>query len=543
MLIKGNIIDVIERRIYPGELRIEKGEIVSVKEILEEVEVYIMPGFIDSHVHIESSMLTPAEFARAAVKRGTVAVLADPHEIANVLGVDGIDFMIESGNSVPLKFYFGLPSCVPATDFESSGARIDSDLISKLIVRKDIWFLAEMMNYPGVVYGDNNVMDKILAAQKAGKPIDGHAPGLRGEDLAKYVEAGISTDHEAATIEEAVEKINLGMKIQIREGSAARNLMDLAPLFNEYSDELMLCSDDIHPEMLDERHINGPVKYLIDKGYDLFKVLRAVSFNPVKHYGIDVGLLRKGDKADFIIIDNPDTMNVKETWIDGQCVYRNGEVLFNAPKGLRPNIFNSSEILALDIEVENKARAVRIIEVKDGDLITGSSIEKWSNDTKLMSSVDRDILKLVVKDRYNDKPARVGFIRGFNLKRGAFASSVAHDSHNLIAVGVDDKSIIKAMNVLIKSGGGLAVVDGKDMQLLELPIAGLMSDVPCGTIARDYLKLSEQVTLMGSYLKAPFMTLSFMALLVIPELKLGDGGLFDGNKFAFTELFVEENQA
>lgn len=540
MLINGNIIDVIERSIYPARMEIQDGKIRSICKTDEHYDRYILPGFIDAHVHIESSMLSPAEFAVQAVKHGTVAVVTDPHEIANVLGVEGIDFMILSGEKVPLKFYFGLPSCVPATSYESNGFTINAEQTGELIKRKDLHFLAEMMNYPGVVSGDKEVLSKINYALKVGKPVDGHAPGLRGEDLKKYISAGISTDHEAYTIEEARDKIANGMIIQIREGSAARNLVELAPLFNEHPNKLMLCSDDIHPEMLLKRHINGPVKYLIEQGYDLFDILRAVSYNTVLHYNLDVGLLREGDRADFIIVNDLRSLEIDQTWIDGECAYSEGETRFKTEKESRPNVFNCSCLSENDIVLKNKGGKMKVIEVKDGDLLTGCSIEKWCDDDIVQTSLEQDILKIVVKDRYKDKAPSVAFIRGFKLKRGAFASSVAHDSHNLIAVGVDDKSIVAAINSLVEKGGGLSVADGDKLETLELPIAGIMTDVPCGTIAAEYLKISDMVSLMGSDLKAPFMTLSFMALLVIPELKLGDAGLFDGQKFEFTEIFVDQ---
>ena len=537
---KGNYIDLFSREIYPAEVLVEDGRIVSVIRINEEQSCYIMPGFIDSHVHIESSMLVPSEFAAVAVRHGTVAVVSDPHEIANVLGKEGVNFMVNSGKTVPFKFYFGAPSCVPATPFESSGAVLDSADIKELLDDDNIYFLAEMMNYPGVINKDAEVIKKLEYARKSGKTVDGHAPCVRGKELRAYIDAGISTDHEASDFEEAKEKLNWGMKILIREGSAARNLEALAPLFKDYPGSLMLCCDDIHPEMLLERHINGPVKDLLGMDYDFFDVIRAASLNPVLHYKLDVGLLRAGDPADFIVVDNLKEINVLETWIEGTLVYKQGKVNFSAPYLAHKNKFNCSLIKGKEISVRNQHKLVKVIEVEDGELLTREKRYKWSDKSFLEASVEEDILKIVVKDRYHDRPPVVGFVKGFQLKRGAFASSVAHDSHNIIAVGTEDSSIVKAINAVVELKGGLSVVSDGETSILGLPVAGIMTDVPCGTIASQYLELSDKVKDMGSHLKAPFMTLSFMALLVIPELKLGDKGLFDGIKFEFTSLFAEK---
>ncbi len=537
MLIKGNFIDVFNRQIFPARVFVRNGFIEKIERIEGSLDSYILPGFIDSHVHIESSMMVPSEFARAAVVHGTVAVVSDPHEIANVLGLKGIDFMIDNAAKVPMKFFFGAPSCVPATDFESSGARIGSKEIEALLDRDDIYYLSELMNYPGVLASDKEVIKKIDSAKKRGKLIDGHAPGLCGDDLLRYAGAGISTDHEAFTLEEASEKINAGMQILIREGSAARNMDALAPLFDISPDKLMLCSDDIHPEMLLKRHINKLVAELIKRGYNIFDVIRAASLNAVKHYGLSVGMLREGDRADFIVVDSIKDFNVLETWIDGRKVYSEAKIHFDSVLSEKPNTFNSSEISGTDIYIKNQPGLIRVIDVKDGELYTKSFKERWSEEDCVKSYPERDILKIVVKDRYKDRPVSVAFIRGFGLKEGAIAGSVAHDSHNIIAVGADDDSIVRAVNAIIHERGGLSVSGGEGTEILPLPIAGIMSDVPCGTIAEKYLKLSERVKNMGSHLKAPFMTLSFMSLLVIPELKLGDAGLFDGINFRFTELF------
>ncbi|MBW6500454.1 MAG: adenine deaminase [Bacteroidales bacterium] len=538
MIIEGKIVDIQRRKIYPGRIIVEG---TYIKEIIEKEtgsENFIMPGLIDAHIHIESSMCTPGAFAMAAVSRGTTGVVSDPHEIANVLGTDGVKFMIEDAGKVPVKFWFGAPSCVPATSFETSGAVIDSQGVDELLKMPEIKYLAEMMNFPGVIYGDAEVNRKIESAVKMGKPVDGHSPGLTGENLRKYIFAGISTDHECTKMEEALEKISLGMKILIREGSAARNLEALKELIATHPDMVMLCSDDLHPEMLEKRHINKIAARLISEGYDLFDVLGSCTLNPAKHYGLEAGLLRPGDPADFIVVDNPREMNVLETWIDGRKVWDRGKILFDY-KGAEPaNKFCSTKISKGGITVRKTGTKIRVIEAFDGELQTKEIIADIPSATWVLPDLNRDILKIVVKDRYTDSAPATGFIKGFGLKRGALAGSVAHDSHNIICIGTNDDDIINAINEVVKMKGGLAVAEGNHISSLALPIAGIMSDKPVSTIAAQYEDLSRKVKEMGSLLSAPFMTLSFMALLVIPELKLSDKGLFDGRKFQFVPLFV-----
>jgi len=538
MNIFGKVIDLHEKRIFDAELKIADGKIVTIERSLRKSQQYILSGLIDSHVHVESSMMVPSNFAHAAVQHGTVAAVADPHEIANVLGIEGVDFMISDAEKVPMKFYFGAPSCVPATNFETSGAVIGSNEIEGLLKRKDIWFLSEVMNFPGVINEERSVIKIIEAAHKSGKRIDGHAPGLTGKDLEKYCEKGISTDHESVNIEEAREKIERGMKIMIREGSAARNLEELHMLFEEFPEKLMLCCDDIHPEMLQKGHIDKIVRDLLGRGYDLFDVLRAASVNTVEHYSLDVGTLRPDQPADFIVIDNPKDFNILETWIDGKKIYDRGKVSFETGKPIPVNRFNSSMISPEELVVKNSGRAVRVIKANDGELVTYKEEVAWTNMPELTASVSRDILKIVVKDRYNDGPPSVAFISGFSLNHGAFASSVAHDSHNIVAVGTNDEDISNAINIIVQTRGGLSCCNKGEQLVVPLSIAGIMTDVPCGTIAAEYKKLSDKVRDMGSQLKAPFMTLSFMSLLVIPHLKLGDRGLFDVDCFEFVDLFV-----
>lgn len=540
MKVSGRIIDVHKRRIYPGTVTISAGKIESIAETKEAPDVYIMPGLADAHVHIESSMLVPSHFAVAAVKHGTVAVVADPHEIANVLGKEGVRFMLDNAQLVPLKMLFGAPSCVPATSSESAGARIGAEDIAELLLDKRIGFLAEMMNFPGVIYDDAEVYKKLVEAKKAGVPVDGHAPGLTGEELRKYIGAGISTDHECTSLEEALEKISGGMKILIREGSAAKNLETLAPLLHYYPAKVMLCTDDLHPETLAKGHINRIVARLVGLGYDLFNVVRAASVNTAEHYNINAGLLRVGDPADFIVVDDPAKMNVLQTWIDGQMVYDGEKALFSPGEVKKINKFKCTRLLADEIRVPNEGERIRVIVAENGSLMTGSE-EASSGEGQFVNAVPNDdILKIVVKERYNDRPPSVGFIRGFGLKKGAMASSVAHDSHNIVAVGTNDRDIVAAINLIIEAEGGMSAVSEEGSDILKLPVAGIMSDMPVTAMAARYDRLSETVRGFGSRLDAPYMTLSFMALLVIPRLKLSDRGLFDGLAFRHVPLFIQK---
>jgi adenine deaminase len=538
MKVSGRLVDIHKRRIYNAEIVVERGEVISITETNTADDTYIMPGLIDAHVHIESSMLTPGSFAQASVPHGTIGVVSDPHEIANVIGIEGVIFMIEDGNKTPLKFYFGAPSCVPATDFESSGARLDVKEIESLLERTDIMFLAEMMNFPGVINNNEDIIKKIELAKRMGKPVDGHAPGLTGEPLRKYIKAGISTDHECSSMEEALEKIRLGMKVIIREGSAGRNLNALKDLYVDYPGMIMLSSDDIHPEMLEQRHLDKLLAKLINEGYDLFNVLRSATVNPVSHYNLNAGLLRPGDPADFIIVDDPKKMNVIETWINGIKVYDKGKVLFDYLPGVTINNFNCSEITRNEIAVRNEGREMRLITAFDGELFTKELLHETSDQSIIDPDTDHDILKIVVKDRYHDARPAVGFIKGFGLKSGAFASSVAHDSHNIISIGTNDEDIVNAVNEIVRMKGGLAVSSNGMINSMQLNIAGIMSNRPCHEIAAEYENLSAIVKKLGCTMSAPFMTLSFMALLVIPELKLSDRGLFDGIRFKHVPLFI-----
>lgn len=546
MLLTANLLNLFDHTINLAEIQVVDKRIVSIKIIGEEQVglPYIMPGFVDAHVHIESSMLTPAQFARLAVVHGTVATVSDPHEIGNVLGVAGVEYMIEDARQVPFKFCFGAPSCVPATTFETAGAVISPKDIRKLLSMKEIGYLAEMMNFPGVLYEQEDVMTKIRLAQAFNKPIDGHAPGLRGQDAKKYIEAGITTDHECFTYDEAYEKLQLGLSyVLIREGSAAKNFEALIPLMSQYPNKLMFCSDDKHPDNLVEGHINQLVKRALAKGFALFDVLRAACLNPVLHYRLPVGLLREGDPADFILIDNLQDFNVLSTYINGEKVAENGTTFLPDLRSPIVNKFDCRPISPLDLRLEVPAPSVtiQVIEALEGQLITNAlEVAALIEDGCIVSDTERDILKIVVVNRYQPAPVAVGFIKNFGLKQGAIASSVAHDSHNIIAVGCDDDSLARAINLVIDSQGGISAVESVSQKALELPlpIAGLMSDKDGYEVAKKYTIIDNFVKQeLCSPLASPFMTLSFMGLLVIPSLKMSDLGLFDGGKFNFTKLY------
>lgn len=543
MYIESNYIDVFRQQIYPARISIESGSIKYIEQIEGTFNHFILPGFVDAHVHIESSMLVPTEFAKKAVIHGTVATVSDPHEIANVLGKDGVFYMLENAKKSPLKFNFGAPSCVPATAYETAGAEVNVQDIEELLALDDIKYLAEMMNYPGVLFQDKLVMEKIKVAQKFGKPIDGHAPGLIGEKAMQYINAGISTDHECFSYEEAHFKLQHGMKVLIREGSAAKNFDALIDLLHHYPDKIMFCSDDKHPDDLMLGHVNLLVKRALGKGIDLFNVLKAACVNPVLHYHLNVGLLRVDDPADFILIDNLSDFNVLETYIDGKLVAKEGVDFIKTEKEYIVNNFKTEFRKPEDFRVKLSQEKIRIIEAVDGQLITKTIIDTIHPDEQgfAVSDTRKDILKIAVINRYHTAPVAVAFIKNFGLKRGAIASTVAHDSHNIISVGVDDDSICRAVNALIKERGGLAVCKGVETKVLPLPVAGLMSIESCEYVANEYISLVELTKQLGCTLQSPFMTLSFMALLVIPQLKLSDKGLFDGVEFRFCSLEVKND--
>jgi len=540
MPIQGQIVDITNKKIFSGEITVKNGKIISIVPKEHQVKNYILPGFIDAHIHIESSMLVPSEFAKIAVLHGTTGTISDPHEIANVLGKEGVYYMIENSKKVPLKFHFGAPSCVPATFFETAGAVIDANDIKELLASPDIHYLAEMMNYPGVLFDDAEVLKKMEWAKHFNKPVDGHAPGLRGEPLQKYIAAGITTDHECFTYEEASEKLALGMKVIIREGSAAKNFEALIDLLPEHYENMMFCSDDKHPDDLIVSHINALCARAVKKGIDVFKVLQAACINPVHHYNMNVGILREGDFADFIVVEDLVDFQVKQTYINGTLVAENGTSKIQDIHFETPNNFSTSFKKPEDFEMKSSAKIIRVIEALEGQLITNELHQNaFLKDRKLVSDTKNDILKMAVVNRYENAPIAVAFIKNFGLKEGAIASSVAHDCHNIVVVGTSDEEICSAVNLLIENKGGVCAVNGAEKKVLSLPVAGIMSAKDGWETGKLYQEIDAKAKAYGSTLHAPFMTLSFMALLVIPDLKLSDKGLFSGNSFSFVDLQVE----
>lgn len=537
--IKGKLIDIVQRRIYNAAVQVENGKIAKIEKIKENQEHYIIPGFIDAHVHIESSMLNPSEFSRLAVQHGTVATVSDPHEIANVCGIEGVDYMIKDAEKSPLKLHFTAPSCVPATGFETSGHVLDSKAIETLLKKDKIVALGEMMNFPGVIHNDPEVHAKIKASLDQNKPVDGHAPEITGKDAETYINAGITTDHECASLNEALEKIDKGMCIQIREGSAAKNFDALHSLLSSHPEKCMLCTDDSHPDDLKQGHINKIVARALKAGHNLFDVLRAASLNAAKHYKLNVGMLQKGDPADFILVDTIEDFNVLSAYIDGELVFDNGRIMFQVSETKPINNFVlSSHLLPKEFEITSDGSRFKIIQAFDGSLLTGMfehSLPKMNG--KLQPDPLSGINKITVVNRYEKNPTpSIGFIQGFGINRGAIASTVAHDSHNIVAIGVDDENIAKVVNKLIDTKGGLALTDGNEIYHLPLPVGGLMSSENGDIVAESYKALNSKSSDIGCSLNAPFMTMAFMALLVIPKLKIGDKGLFDVSTFSLTQI-------
>ncbi|MDX9750386.1 MAG: adenine deaminase C-terminal domain-containing protein [Flavobacteriales bacterium] len=555
--ITGNLVDIPARRIFPAEVVVEQGRIVSIREVTDPVNGFLLPGFVDAHVHVESSLLVPSEFARLAVTHGTVATVSDPHEIANVLGVPGVEFMIANGAQVPFHFFFGAPSCVPATAFETAGATIDAAATGRLLEHPAIGYLAEVMDFPGVLAGAPEVMAKIAHAHRLGKPVDGHAPGLRGEAARRYIEAGlpagqvglpagqvglpagqvgIATDHECFTREEALDKLACGMKILIREGSAAKNFDALIGLLHDHVENLMFCSDDKHPDSLVLGHIDRLCARAVALGHDVFNVLRVACLNPVEHYRMPVGTLRVGDPADLIMVEDLTGFKVLRTWIGGRLVAEHGRSLIGSVRAERPNRFHCSPKQEEDFRVPAAPGDLLVIAAHDGQLIT---TKQWMpptvTDGHCVADPAKDLLKIAVVNRYRDAPPAVGWITHMGLKRGAIAGSVAHDSHNIVAVGTNDADLCAAVNAVIAHQGGLSLAHGAHQRVLPLPVAGIMTDADAYTVADAYAQMDREAKELGSTLAAPYMTLSFMALLVIPHLKMSDLGLFDGDAFRLVQ--------
>ncbi|KQC12502.1 MAG: adenosine deaminase [Desulfuromonas sp. SDB] len=534
-IINGNLVDLHCEQIYPARIEIAQGRLEKITKLDHSLHNYLIPGLIDSHVHLESSLLVPSHFAKIAVKHGTVAVLADPHEICNVLGVQGFYYMMDNARQTPFKFYFGVPSCVPVTDNETSGGKISPEDTEKLLGDSRVKFLSEMMNVPGVINKDKEVLYKINAALRLNKPVDGHAPGLRGRDLDKYIKAGITTDHESVSLAEGEEKLRKGMLLSIREGSAAKNFNNLYSLIDKYPEQCMLCTDDLHPDDLIKGHLNSLIKRGLKKGLNLFNLMKAASLNPIKHYQLDVGLLNKGDPADFVVIDNLKNFNILTTYIRGIKVYDREIIHWKDPKICTVNNFNATLKKAEDFIIKDKQCKVKVIEVQDDQIWTDFSLmEPLTENGKIVSDLARDIIKIAVINRYHFAPITLGLVKNFHLKSQALASSIAHDSHNIIAIGTNDKLLAKAVNLIIQGKGGIALVDKTFSQVLPLPLAGLMSAESAERVSYEYRKLSNRI---NSTLTNPLMTLSFLALIVVPRLKISDKGLFDVDNFTYTSLY------
>lgn len=533
--IKANIFSFKNRVFENSEIFVDNGVISKIvpRETVEDL--YIVPGFVDSHVHVESSMLSPVEFAKAAIKNGVLGAVCDPHEIANVCGVQGVKFMKQLGDLIPFSFLFGAPSCVPATSLETSGAKLSADDLRGLFNDGDVAFVGEMMNFPGVINGDKQVLDIVSLGKEFCVPVDGHAPGLVGDGLKKYIEAGVKTDHECVSVEEALEKISLGMKVLIRNGSAAKDFDALCSLIKTNTNDVMVCTDDMHPDTLLAGYLKNIFLKAIEKGFDIADIFQVMCKNPVDFYGVDLGLLRVGDKADFVVLDDLKSYSIKSVFYRGVDLIASG---INVKSDAVINNFNVSPICVDDIKVNAQPGLLKVIKCVDGSLLTSlKKVQPKVDSDYVISDVDNDILKVVVLNRYEPSKPAVGFISGIGLKKGAMVSTVSHDSHNIIACGADDESIVKAIDLVIANRGGVGFVSDEIIEFLPLPIAGLMSDLSCEDVADAYIKVDLAVKKAGSKLGAPFMTLAFMSLLVIPEIKLGDKGLFDFNTFSFTSLF------
>ncbi|MCB0764734.1 MAG: adenine deaminase [Flavobacteriales bacterium] len=532
MRIQANFVDIHNRRTFPAEVTVVDGKIESITEVHGPASGFLLPGFIDSHVHVESSMLIPSEFARLAVTHGTVATISDPHEIANVIGVEGVEFMIANGKQVPFHFHFGAPSCVPATAFETAGAHVTAAQVGELLEHEDIVYLSEVMDFPGVLNGAPEVLAKIAHAKRLGKPVDGHAPGLRGELAERYIAAGISTDHECFTAEEALDKLAHGMHILIREGSAAKNFNALIGLLHDNAGRIMFCSDDKHPDGLVDGHIDLLCARAVAHGIDVYDVLHAACIAPILHYGLKVGRGRVGDPADLILVEDLKNFKTLRTWIKGELVAEEGRSLIRSVPCERPNNFVCEPVSPARLEIPATEDDLLVIEALDGQLITR---KRWmpptTEDGRCVADTKKDLLKVVVVNRYAPAPPAVGWITNFGLKKGAIAGSVAHDSHNIVAVGTNDQDLCQAINAVIHEKGGISLSNGAHQRILPLPVAGIMSDADAYTVADAYSSMDREAKELGSPLAAPYMTLSFMALLVIPHLKMSDKGLFDGDAF------------
>lgn len=551
LLTNARIINVFSQKIVSGNIAVANGYITGfgscpAKKVVDIGGCFVAPGFIDGHVHIESSMVCITEFARAVVPHGTTTVVADPHEIANVLGVQGIDYMLKSSDHQPMNVYLALPSCVPATDMETSGARLGADDLLPFLKKNRVVALAEMMNYPGVIHGDPEVLKKINQAKAHGKPVDGHAPGLTGRDLSTYVAAGIASDHECTTAQEAAEKLDLGMHIMIREGTNAKNLKQLLPIVNgQTARRVMWCTDDRHPhDLIEQGHIDSMVREAIVTGLDPIIAIQMATINPADYFGIrDAGAVAPGRRADLTVFSDLGEPYVKQVYCHGVLVAENGEI---SPEVERPETLSLPQSMnvrvnQLDFSIPAEAKRLRVIDIVPDQLITHQTIKNACvSDNMAVSDTSRDMLKIAVVERHRGSGnVGKGFVRGFGLKHGALASSVAHDSHNIIVVGTTDNDMKAAVKEVIRMGGGLAAAcSDKISARLPLPIAGLMSHKPVTEVRKEMDSLIRAARDFGTRLCDPFMALSFLALPVIPELKITDKGLVDVTRFSIVPLFV-----
>lgn len=539
--IEGNIVDVLTGEIFPGRIGHEGGVITSVERTPGPFRSFLVPGFIDCHVHIDSSLLCPSRFAEAAVPHGTTAVVTDPHEIANVLGVPGIAWMREDAACAPFRVFFTAPSCVPATPFETSGATLGPAEVEKLLAEDDVVALGEVMNYHGAIARDPDVMAKIRAARVSGKPIDGHGPLLAGNALREYLSLGISTDHECTGAAEAFEKHDLGMRILVRDGSAAKNLAALAPFARMH--EFLLVTDDILASDLLAGHLDTRLATAVSLGVEPLHALRAATIRPAEHYRLPLGAMAKGRKADAVRVADLSSFAVEEVYIGGTLVAAGGAAAF-APRPVpMPGAIRIAPKGADDFALPASGRSakVRVIRVIPDEIVTGSeTADLRVEHGRVVPDAGRDVLLISVVNRYREAPVASGFVSGFGLKTGAIASSVAHDSHNIIAVGTNPGDMAAAVGAIVRESGGLAACGGGSATVLPLPLAGLMSGDPPRDVHERLERLHAAACGMGCVLPRPFMTLSFLSLLVIPRLKIGDRGLFDADAFRFVEPVIGE---
>lgn len=551
LVIHGNLVNVYSGEVYEAYVGLQGPRVKYVHrhskrggKYLDVYPRYILPGLIDAHIHIESSMLTPTRFAEAAVPRGTTCVICDPHEIANVLGIDGVRYMIKTSSKTPLRFYYMIPSCVPASKLETTGGIIGIRETTELKNEPGVLGLGEVMNFPGVVGGDKELMSKIALFRDMA--VDGHSPGLRGEELCKYVSAGISSDHECTDKDEALEKLSLGMRIMIREGTASKDMHRLIGAVNEAnSRRFMMVSDDLGPDdLVKNGHVDRLLRRAVEEGLDPVNAVRLVTSNPAEYFGLKLlGGVAPGKLGDLVVVEDLESFRVSMVLINGRLVAKDGKALFPQKTASRigsPMNFTLSPG-SLAIGSPSPEAKVRVIEVYDGSLYTSEKVIKMRpKNGFIASSPDRDILKVCVVERYRSTGnVGVGFVRGFGLKRGALASSIAHDSHNIVAVGVRDKDIHRAGNAIKKLGGGIAAV-GDSISALSLPVAGLMTDDLPERVAENLVEVNRVAEDLGCPLSSPFSTLSFIALAVIPELKLTDMGLVDVRQSKLVNLIVQK---